>query len=151
MGCGKMNRVEIQGLRNISLWQNTFLDFHEGYSEVNKKFQIGPCACWHFFENTYFSVFCDNFLGLTGFLRRGLRQKKWKKLESGPIQGWFGKNQTFGHLDHAAEFLSIVLAWVNVQSYLYFRISMTAKIMHFWLFYGQLTISVITATNFFAK
>ena len=77
----------------------------EAFLNSAKKFQIGPC--WHFFEKTYvFLVFLTIFAlkGVNWILKKRLEAEKVKKVEFGLIQGRFGKNQTFGGMDHGAEF-----------------------------------------------
>ena len=79
--------------------------FQGGFSEFSQK-NLNWTLLAFLWKNIYFSVFLTIFglSSLNRILEKRLEAEKMKKVESGPSQGPFGKNQTFGQMVNAAEF-----------------------------------------------
>ena len=97
----------------MSPWKNVIVTlrsclkqgFQGGFSEFSQK-NLNWTLLAFLWKNIYFSVFLTIFglSSLNRILEKRLEAEKMKKVESGPSQGPFGKNQTFGQKVNAADF-----------------------------------------------
>ena len=97
----------------MSPWKNVIVTlrsclkqgFQGGFSEFSQKILNWTLLAF-LWKNIIFLVFLISFgqSSLNPILEKRLEAEKMKKVESGPSQGPFGKNHTFGQKVNAAEF-----------------------------------------------